>query len=99
MARESCFCGWVGELEDREPVYAGDGEWGAGLPHVRPPRSSGGLVGGGPLPVRAAGSACASNPLPVVVPCHRVVRSDGTIGQYVGGVEAKRALLTLEGAA
>jgi methylated-DNA-[protein]-cysteine S-methyltransferase len=46
--------------------------------------------------VRAVGSACASNPLPVVVPCHRVVRSDGTIGQYIGGVEAKEALLTLE---
>jgi methylated-DNA-[protein]-cysteine S-methyltransferase len=37
--------------------------------------------------------------LPVVVPCHRVVHSDGTIGEYVGGVDAKRALLTLEGAA
>ena len=48
VAREICFCGWVGELEDREPVYAGDGEWGL-LPHVRPPRWSGGLVGGGPL--------------------------------------------------
>ena len=54
---------------------------------------------GNPKAVRAVGSACASNPLPVVVPCHRVVRSDGTIGQYVGGVDAKRALLTLEGAA
>ena len=32
MAREICFCGWVGELEDREPVYAGDGEWGLGCP-------------------------------------------------------------------
>ena len=41
----------------------------------------------------------ASNPLPVAVPCHRVARSDGMIGQYVGGVDAKRALLTLEGAA
>ena len=54
---------------------------------------------GNPKAVRAAGSACASNPLPVVVPCHRVVRSDGMIGEYVGGVEAKRALLTLEKAA
>jgi len=54
---------------------------------------------GNPKAVRAAGSACASNPLPVVVPCHRVVRSDGTIGQYVGGADAKRALLTLEGSA
>lgn len=54
---------------------------------------------GNPKAVRAVGSACATNPLPVVVPCHRVVRSDGTIGQYVGGVEAKRALLALESAA
>lgn len=49
--------------------------------------------------VRAVGSACATNPLPVVLPCHRVVRSDGAIGQYVGGTDAKRVLLTLEGAA
>ena len=33
VAREICFCGWVGELEDREPVYAGDGEWGLGCPN------------------------------------------------------------------
>jgi hypothetical protein len=32
VAREICFCGWIGELEDREPVYAGDGEWGLGCP-------------------------------------------------------------------
>ena len=32
VAREICFCGWVGELEDREPVYAGDGEWRLGCP-------------------------------------------------------------------
>jgi methylated-DNA-[protein]-cysteine S-methyltransferase len=49
--------------------------------------------------VRAVGTACATNPLPVVVPCHRVVRSDGSLGGYVGGVEAKRTLLTLEAAA
>jgi methylated-DNA-[protein]-cysteine S-methyltransferase len=54
---------------------------------------------GSPAAVRAVGSACAHNPVPVVVPCHRVVRSDGTIGQYLGGVEAKAALLALEGAA
>ncbi|HEY2175955.1 MAG TPA: methylated-DNA--[protein]-cysteine S-methyltransferase [Mycobacteriales bacterium] len=54
---------------------------------------------GNPKAVRAVGSACATNPLPVVVPCHRVVRSDGTIGQYVGGVDAKQTLLTLEAAA
>ncbi|MEU7220262.1 methylated-DNA--[protein]-cysteine S-methyltransferase [Nocardia iowensis] len=53
---------------------------------------------GNPRAVRAVGSACAHNPLPVVVPCHRVVRSDGSIGQYVGGIEAKSTLLTLEAA-
>ena len=51
---------------------------------------------GSPRAVRAVGSACATNPLPVVVPCHRVVHRDGSIGQYVGGVDAKRALLDLE---
>lgn len=54
---------------------------------------------GHPKAVRAVGTACAKNPLPVVIPCHRVVRSDGTIGHYVGGTEAKRALLSLEAAA
>jgi methylated-DNA-[protein]-cysteine S-methyltransferase len=53
---------------------------------------------GNPRAVRAVGTACRTNPLPVVVPCHRVVRSDGTMGEYAGGVEAKRALLELEGA-
>ena len=51
---------------------------------------------GSPRAVRAVGTACAKNPLPVVVPCHRVVRSDGSIGQYVGGIAAKRILLDLE---
>ncbi|MCA1707497.1 MAG: methylated-DNA--[protein]-cysteine S-methyltransferase [Actinobacteria bacterium] len=51
---------------------------------------------GSPGAVRAVGTACATNPLPIVVPCHRVVRGDGTIGQYVGGTDAKRALLSLE---
>lgn len=54
---------------------------------------------GHPKAVRAVGTACATNPLPVVVPCHRVVRSDGTAGGYVGGPEAKLALLSLEAAA
>lgn len=54
---------------------------------------------GNPRAVRAVGSACATNPLPVVVPCHRVLRSDGTLGGYLGGLEAKTTLLTLEGAA
>ncbi len=54
---------------------------------------------GRPAAVRAVGTACATNPLPVVVPCHRVVRSDGSIGQYAGGPEAKRSLLAMEAAA
>jgi methylated-DNA-[protein]-cysteine S-methyltransferase len=53
---------------------------------------------GSPKAVRAVGSACARNPLPVVIPCHRVVRSDGSAGQYVGGPAAKAALLHLEAA-
>ena len=48
--------------------------------------------------VRAAGTACATNPVPIVVPCHRVVRSDGSPGGYAGGPDAKRSLLTLEAA-
>ena len=56
-------------------------------------------LAGNPKAVRAVGTACATNPLPLVVPCHRVVRSDGSMGGYVGGVEAKRILLTLEAAA
>lgn len=53
---------------------------------------------GNPRAVRAVGSACAHNPLPVVFPCHRVVRSDGSPGQYVGGPNAKSTLLSLEAA-
>lgn len=54
---------------------------------------------GNPRAIRAVGTACAKNPLPVVVPCHRVIRSDGAMGDYLGGVEAKRVLLDLEAAA
>ena len=46
--------------------------------------------------VRAAGSACSRNPIPLVVPCHRVLRSDGTLGGYAGGLEMKEGLLSLE---
>jgi methylated-DNA-[protein]-cysteine S-methyltransferase len=56
-------------------------------------------LAGNPKAVRAVGSACATNPLPVVVPCHRVVRSDGSMGGYLGGEDAKRTLLNLEAAA
>ena len=55
-------------------------------------------LAGSPRAVRAVGTACAKNPLPLVVPCHRVVRSDGTTGQYAGGPAAKRWLLALEAA-
>jgi methylated-DNA-[protein]-cysteine S-methyltransferase len=54
---------------------------------------------GSPRAVRAVGTACATNPLPVVVPCHRVLRADGTSGGYVGGPAAKIALLRLEASA
>ena len=46
--------------------------------------------------VRAAGSACSRNPIPLVVPCHRVLRSDGSLGGYAGGLEMKERLLELE---
>jgi O-6-methylguanine DNA methyltransferase len=53
---------------------------------------------GRPLAVRAVGNALARNPIPFVIPCHRVVRADGTVGQYgAGGPSAKRALLAAEG--
>jgi methylated-DNA-[protein]-cysteine S-methyltransferase len=51
---------------------------------------------GSPRAMRAVGTACATNPLAIVVPCHRVLRSDGTLGGYGGGLEAKRLLLDLE---
>jgi O-6-methylguanine DNA methyltransferase len=53
---------------------------------------------GRPRAVRAVGTALAHNPVPLVIPCHRVVRSDGTIGQYsLGGPEVKREILRAEG--
>jgi methylated-DNA-[protein]-cysteine S-methyltransferase len=56
-------------------------------------------LAGRPKAFRAVGTACATNPLPVVVPCHRVVRSDGSMGGYLGGADAKVTLLELEAAA
>jgi methylated-DNA-[protein]-cysteine S-methyltransferase len=47
--------------------------------------------------VRAAGTACGRNPIPLVVPCHRVLRSGGALGGYGGGVPMKQGLLELEG--
>ena len=53
---------------------------------------------GNPKAVRAVGTACATNPLPVVVPCHRVLPASGAPGGYVGGPDAKKTLLSLEAA-
>jgi methylated-DNA-[protein]-cysteine S-methyltransferase len=52
---------------------------------------------GSPRAVRAAGNALGANPLPVVVPCHRVLRTGGALGGYTGGIERKQFLLGLEG--
>lgn len=52
---------------------------------------------GNPRAVRAVGGACANNPLPLLIPCHRVLRADGALGGYRGGSQAKRFLLELEG--
>jgi methylated-DNA-[protein]-cysteine S-methyltransferase len=53
---------------------------------------------GHPKAARAVGTACARNPVPIVVPCHRVLPGTGRLGNYGGGPERKRALLELEGA-
>lgn len=53
---------------------------------------------GNPRASRAAGNALGANPIPVVIPCHRVLKAGGTIGNYAGGAERKRWLLELEGA-
>ncbi len=53
---------------------------------------------GSPLGSRAAGNALGSNPIPIVIPCHRVLRSGGALGGYGGGLDRKRTLLELEGA-
>lgn len=53
---------------------------------------------GSPRGSRAAGNALGSNPIPIVIPCHRVLRSGGSLGGYGGGLDRKRHLLALEGA-
>ena len=52
---------------------------------------------GHPKSSRAVGSACGRNPIPILIPCHRVVRHDGRLGGFTGGIHLKRYLLTLEG--
>lgn len=64
-------------------------------------KSYGWLAGrvGGRNKARAVGAACGANPVPIVVPCHRVVKSDGSLGGYGGGLGVKRKLLGVEKAA
>ena len=52
---------------------------------------------GSPRAMRAAGNALGANPMPVIVPCHRVLRTGGALGGYTGGIERKEYLLRLEG--
>ena len=52
---------------------------------------------GSPKAYRAAAQACGANPLPRIIPCHRVIASDGSIGGFSGGIALKRKLLRLEG--
>ncbi len=66
-----------------------------GYGHTRTYKQVAELVGN-PKAVRAVGTACATNPIPIVVPCHRVLRSDGSLGGYRGGLDTKSTLLTLE---
>lgn len=53
---------------------------------------------GGKNKARAVGAACGANPIPIVIPCHRVIREDRTLGGYGGGLSIKRKLLKIEGA-
>lgn len=53
-------------------------------------------MAGNPLAVRAVGTACARNPISIIIPCHRVIRKDGTLGGYRWGLERKKALLQWE---
>jgi methylated-DNA-[protein]-cysteine S-methyltransferase len=55
------------------------------------------IAAGSPTAFRAAGGALGSNPIPIVVPCHRVLSSSGGLGGYTGGLERKRLLLSIEG--
>ncbi|HEX5117038.1 MAG TPA: methylated-DNA--[protein]-cysteine S-methyltransferase [Pseudonocardiaceae bacterium] len=75
----------------------------AHLPHIAYGRTESyaevAMAAGSPKAVRAVGTACARNPLPLVLPCHRVVKSDGSFGEYAGGADVKRILLTMEASA
>lgn len=51
---------------------------------------------GNPRATRATGTACGRNPIPVIIPCHRIIRKDGSLGGYTGGLSIKKTLLGLE---
>lgn len=51
---------------------------------------------GNPMAARAAGTACGANPIPIIIPCHRIIRKDGSRGGYTGGLSIKETLLGLE---
>lgn len=51
---------------------------------------------GCPLGARPVGNACSRNPIPIIIPCHRVLKADGSVGGYTGGVHIKKALLEME---
>jgi methylated-DNA-[protein]-cysteine S-methyltransferase len=71
----------------------------AAIPYGGPHRSAEvAAEAGSPRGARAAGNALGSNPIPIVIPCHRVLRSGGALGGYGGGLDRKRYLLELEGA-
>jgi len=55
------------------------------------------LMIGRPKAARAVGNACGQNPLPIIIPCHRVICADGQLGGYTGGIEIKKTLLRIEG--
>ena len=54
------------------------------------------MAAGYPDANRAVGTACKTNPLPLIIPCHRVIRSDWSLGEFVGGKEMKKTLIELE---
>ncbi|MDD5218143.1 MAG: MGMT family protein [Candidatus Omnitrophica bacterium] len=66
-----------------------------GYGHVRTYRDLAGRAGA-PKAARAVGSVMRKNPLPIILPCHRVIRSDGSLGGYSGGLKLKKRLLDLE---
>jgi len=82
----------VGPFGRRVLRAAGEIPYGSSLSYTQVAAEA-----GSPRGSRAAGNALGSNPIPIVVPCHRVLRSGGALGGYAGGLDRKRWLLELEG--